>query len=95
MMLTTLVGSRLSGSIAISGDSSLADSGVLPPIMREWSHDVRELGNDAAHPVPGSTGTTPKDAKDVVRFLDYCSASSTAFRTRLNSIGNARRAAGK
>jgi hypothetical protein len=50
---------------------SLADSGVLPPIMREWSHEVRELGNDAAHPVPGATGTTPNDAKDVVRFLDY------------------------
>ncbi len=51
--------------------NDLADKGVLPPIMKEWSHEVRELANDAAHPQPGGTGTAPKDAKDVVRFLDF------------------------
>jgi hypothetical protein len=39
--------------------------------MKEWSHEVRELANDAAHPTPGAAGTSQKDAKDVVEFLDY------------------------
>ena len=39
--------------------------------MKEWSHEVRELANDAAHPTPGAEGTTEKDANDVVNFLDY------------------------
>jgi len=49
----------------------LADKGVLPPIMKEWSHEVRELGNENAHPVPGAKGTSPKDARDVVEFLGF------------------------
>lgn len=49
----------------------LANRGILPPIMKEWSHEVRELGNDSAHPNPGSKGTTSKDARDVVEFLTF------------------------
>jgi hypothetical protein len=37
--------------------------------MKEWSHEVRELANDSAHPAPGAKGTDPKDARDVVEFL--------------------------
>ena len=48
----------------------LAAKGILPPIMKEWSHEVRELGNENAHPAPGGKGTTQKDASDVVAFLD-------------------------
>jgi hypothetical protein len=48
----------------------LASKGVLPPIMKEWAHEVRELGNDNAHPTPGDKGTNEKDAKDVVDFLE-------------------------
>lgn len=47
----------------------LATRGLLPPIMKDWSHDVRVLGNDSAHPTPGSGGVDPKDASDVVQFL--------------------------
>jgi hypothetical protein len=47
----------------------LANRGILPPIMKEWSHKVRELANESAHPDPGAKGTTPKDARDVVEFL--------------------------
>ena len=47
----------------------LAKRGVLLPSMQEWSHEVRELGNDSAHPTPGATGPTSKDAQDIVRFL--------------------------
>ena len=48
----------------------LADKGLLPPIMKEWSHEVRELGNESTHPDPGGAGTDQKDARDVVEFLD-------------------------
>jgi hypothetical protein len=47
-----------------------ANQGLLPPMIQEWSHEVRELGNDSAHPEPGQQGTTSKDARDVVKFLD-------------------------
>jgi hypothetical protein len=30
--------------------ANLASQGTLPPLMREWSDEVRELGNDATHP---------------------------------------------
>jgi Domain of unknown function (DUF4145) len=48
----------------------LAKKGLLPPVMKEWSHELRELANDSAHPTPGSSaGTEPNDARDVVGFL--------------------------
>ena len=50
---------------------SLAKSGVLPPIMKDWSDQVRELGNDSAHPEPGQPATDSRDAEDIVRFLDF------------------------
>jgi hypothetical protein len=48
----------------------LAGKGILPPIMKEWSHEVRELGNENAHPKPGDKGPNQKDAADVVDFLN-------------------------
>jgi hypothetical protein len=47
----------------------LADKGFLPPVMKDWSHEVRVLGNENAHPSPGGEGTGAKDATDVVQFL--------------------------
>jgi len=47
----------------------LAAKGVLPPVMKEWSHEIRVLGNENAHPSPGGKGTGEKDANDVVEFL--------------------------
>jgi hypothetical protein len=49
----------------------LAKKGILPPVMKEWSHEVRVLGNENAHPKPGEEGTGQKDAKDVVEFLGF------------------------
>jgi hypothetical protein len=49
----------------------IVKSGVLPPIVGEWAHEVRELANDSAHPAPGQAATDPKDAEDIVQFLDY------------------------
>lgn len=50
---------------------SLASKGILPPLMQEWSHNVRELGNDSAHPSPDQRPTSERDASDIVGFLDF------------------------
>lgn len=47
------------------------NKGLLPAVMREWSHEVRELANDSAHPKPGQAPTSNRDAKDIIHFLDY------------------------
>lgn len=47
----------------------LGTKGLLPPVMVEWSHEIRVLGNESAHPKPGDAGTEQKDAADVVEFL--------------------------
>ncbi len=49
---------------------NLAAKGDLPPLMKDWSHEVRILGNDSVHPKPGAPPTTPEDARDIVKFLD-------------------------
>jgi hypothetical protein len=48
----------------------LAKKGDLPPLVKEWSHEVRVLGNDSAHPKPNTRPTTTEDARDIVQFLD-------------------------
>ena len=49
----------------------LATKGILHPLMKDWSHEVRELANDSAHPDPKAPPTEPQDARDIVRFLDF------------------------
>jgi len=49
----------------------LASKGILPTIMRDWSDNIRGLGNDAAHPRIGQGPTSAEDAKDVIKFLDF------------------------
>ena len=49
----------------------LAKKGILPKIMQDWAHNVRELGNDSAHPMPDQPPTSPQDARDIVSFMDY------------------------
>ncbi len=47
----------------------LAAKGLILPSMREFSHEVREVGNEGTHPQPGAKGASERDAKDVVEFL--------------------------
>lgn len=49
----------------------LAMKGDLPPLMKEWSHEVRMLARDPAHPAPGQPATTPREVADVLRFLEF------------------------
>jgi hypothetical protein len=59
-------GSNLKQEIA-----DLGAKGLLPPIIREWADNVRELGNDSAHPKPGQAAANRSDANDIVNFLDF------------------------
>lgn len=49
----------------------LAAKAILPPIMKEWSHEIRMLARDPAHPTPGDEGTSPQQVHDIVQFLDF------------------------
>lgn len=51
--------------------SNLATNGALPPLMKDWSNEVRLLRNEGAHPVPGAGRVNSQDVKDLMRFLDY------------------------
>jgi hypothetical protein len=59
------------GSSLYDEINDLATKGLLPPLMKDWSHEVRVLGRPAAHPNAVEPATDPKDARDVVEFLDY------------------------
>jgi hypothetical protein len=59
-------GKTLKGEI-----DDLAAKEILPPVMKDWSTEIRELGNDVAHPDPGQRPLSRKDAQDIVEFLDY------------------------
>lgn len=47
----------------------LAKKGQIMVVMRDFAHEIRELGNEGTHPRPGTEGTCEKDARDVVEFL--------------------------
>lgn len=49
----------------------LVEKKILLPTMEDWSTEVRELGNESAHPSAKTAPTEPQDARDVVQFLDY------------------------
>jgi hypothetical protein len=49
----------------------LSENGALPPLMKDWAHEVRLLANDSAHPEPGDLPPTSKDVEDILRFLGF------------------------
>lgn len=49
----------------------LATKGVLPAVIQNWSHEVRQLAKPAAHPEVDEEETSPEDAEDIVEFLDF------------------------
>jgi hypothetical protein len=65
----TLRYQNATGSNLYKEIEDLGAKGILPPIMVEWAHEVRELGNSNAHPSPGADGTSAADAHAVVEYL--------------------------
>lgn len=66
LRLNDAVGDDLKSEI-----DDLAAKGILPPIMKEWSNELRLLGNDSAHPKTEQAEKNSRDVKDAVEFLDY------------------------
>lgn len=48
----------------------LAAKSLILPIMKEWAHEVRELGNEGTHPRPGSPGTDEKGREGCRRVFE-------------------------
>lgn len=46
----------------------LFEKGVITKDIKEWAHEVRFVGNDAAH--PNDTQVTADDARDILELLD-------------------------
>ena len=59
-------GSKLRAEI-----DDLADRGILPQHMKEWAHELRELGNESAHPSAHGAPAARSDVRDVIQFLDF------------------------
>jgi len=57
------------GGSLVKEIDDLANKGLIPPVVKEWAHSLRVLGNEAAHPTPGKDGVSEKDAHHVVKFL--------------------------
>lgn len=51
--------------------NSLAEKGIIPPIMKEWAHSLRLDGNESAHPKDDEGPAQPEDVRDLVKFLDF------------------------
>jgi len=62
----------------------LAGKGILPNIMKEWAHEVRGLGNDSAHPSVDQAATDPRDARDIIQFLDFFLEYSYSLPKKIN-----------
>jgi hypothetical protein len=62
----------------------LASKGILPSIMKDWAHEVRGLGNDSAHPGAEQAATDPRDARDIVQFLDFFLEYSYSLPKKIN-----------
>jgi hypothetical protein len=60
---------KAEGGTLVKEIDDLAKKGLIPPVVKEWAHNLRVLGNEAAHPQPGASGVTEKDARHVVKFL--------------------------
>ena len=59
------------GARLVDQIQDLGVKGLLPPPVREWATEVRLLGNDAAHPLPGQDPPEPHDVQQCVDFLDF------------------------
>lgn len=70
-MQTALRDKNATGANLLEEINNLGTQRLLPPLMIDWSHEVRLLGNQATHPDPQDQGVESNDANDIVEFLDY------------------------
>jgi len=54
----------------VNAIDTLYEERKLSETMKEWAHELRLLGNEAAHAKP-DTDIDPQDVKDVVSYIDF------------------------
>jgi hypothetical protein len=59
------------GANLLEAIDDLARKGLVPPVLQDWSHNVRELGEEAAHPRTAQSPSAAQDAAEVVNFSDF------------------------
>lgn len=59
------------GATVLDAIDDVASKGVIPPVLQAWAHDVRELGEEAAHPRTAQSPSAAQDAAEVVNFSDF------------------------
>jgi len=69
-MQAALRASDASGKTLRHEIDNLAEKGLLPPVMKEWAHELRLLGNSSAHPDDDEPAPEKNDVTDVVLFLE-------------------------
>lgn len=50
---------------------SLSTQGILPKIIAEWSHEIRLIANESAHPEEIVAPPQKSEVKEVLDFLDF------------------------
>ena len=66
----------------------LADRGILPPHMKEWAHELRELGNESLIQAPTAISRPEVTYAIWSSSWTSCFYTCTPFRTRSPSIAN-------
>lgn len=59
------------GANLLEAIDDLARKGLVPPVLQDWSHNVRELGDEAVHPRTAQSPSAAQDAAEVVNFSDF------------------------
>jgi len=59
------------GPTVLDAIDDVAGKGLISPVLQAWAHDVRELGEEAAHPRTAQSPSAAQDAAEVVNFSDF------------------------
>jgi len=59
------------GPTVLDSIDDVAGKGLISPVLQAWAHDVRELGEEAAHPRTAQSPSAAQDAAEVVNFSDF------------------------
>jgi hypothetical protein len=59
------------GANLLEAIDDLTSKGLVSPVLQDWAHNVRELGEEAAHPRTAESPSAAQDAAEVVNFSDF------------------------
>ena len=59
------------GATLLDTIDDVASKGLVPPVLQDWAHNVRELGEEAAQPRTAQSPSAAQEAAKVVNFSDF------------------------